>query len=154
MIAVTAAALGPWVGLGSALVGTLASASLLYMVGRIVGIRPVQRLLGPRLRRIQNKIVGNGVIAVVLIRMLPLAPFSLVNMAAGASGVRFRDFIIGTVLGMAPGLIAMSVFGSQIADLLREPSWADVALLLVGIMIWVAFSIGAQFVVTWWSRRR
>ncbi|WP_398480025.1 VTT domain-containing protein [Tardiphaga sp.] len=154
MIAVTAAALGPWIGLGSALVGTLASASLLYTVGRIVGIKPVQRMLGPRLRRIQNKIVGNGIIAVVLIRMLPLAPFSLVNMAAGASGVRFRDFIIGTVIGMAPGLIAMSVFGAQIADLLRQPSWADVALLLFGIMVWVAFSIGAQFVVTWWSRRR
>ncbi len=154
MIAVTAAAFGPWIGLGSALAGTLASASLLYMVGRIVGIGPVQRLLGPRLRRIQNKIVGNGVIAVVLIRMLPLAPFSLVNMAAGASGVRFRDFIIGTVIGMAPGLIAMSVFGSQIADLLRNPSWSSVALLLLGIAVWVAFSIGAQFVVTWWSRRR
>ncbi|QUS42291.1 phospholipase [Tardiphaga alba] len=154
MIAVTAAALGPWIGLGSALLGTLASASLLYAVGRIVGIKPVQRMLGPRLRRIQNKIVGNGVIAVVLIRMLPLAPFSLVNMAAGASGVRFRDFIIGTVIGMAPGLIAMSVFGSQIADLLRNPSWGSVALLLLGIAVWVAFSIGAQFVVTWWSRRR
>ncbi len=154
MIAVTAAALGPWIGLGSALVGTLASASLLYLVGRIIGIGPVQRMLGPRLRRIQNKIVGNGVIAVVLIRMLPLAPFSLVNMAAGASGVRFRDFLIGTVIGMAPGLIAMSVFGAQIADLLRQPSWADVALLLFGIMVWVAFSIAAQFVVTWWSRRR
>ncbi len=154
MIAVTAAALGPWIGLGSALVGTLASASLLYAIGRIVGIKPVQRMLGPRLRRIQNKIVGNGVIAVVLIRMLPLAPFSLVNMAAGASGVRFRDFIIGTVIGMAPGLIAMSVFGSQIADLLRNPSWASMALLLLGIAVWVAFSIGAQFVVTWWSRRR
>lgn len=154
MIAVTAAALGPWIGLGSALVGTLASASLLYLVGRMVGIKPVQRMLGPRLRRIQSRIVGNGVIAIVLIRMLPLAPFSLVNMAAGASGVRFRDFIIGTLLGMAPGLIAMSVFGAQIADLLRQPSWGDVALLLLGVMVWVAFSIGAQFVVTWWSRHR
>jgi uncharacterized membrane protein YdjX (TVP38/TMEM64 family)/phosphatidylserine/phosphatidylglycerophosphate/cardiolipin synthase-like enzyme len=154
MIAVTAAALGPWIGLGSALAGTLASAALLYAVGRVVGIGPVQRMLGPRLRRIQKKIVGNGVIAVVLIRMLPLAPFSLVNMAAGASGVRFRDFMIGTVIGMAPGLLAMSVFGAQIADILRQPSWSSMALLLLGIMAWVAFSIGAQFVVTWWSRRR
>lgn len=153
MIAVTSAALGPWIGFCSALAGTLASASLLYGVGRLIGIKPVQRMLGPRLRRIQNKIVGNGVIAVVLIRMLPLAPFTLVNMAAGASGVRFRDFLIGTVIGLAPGLIAMSMFGAQIADLMREPSWSSVAVLLLGIVVWVAFSIGAQFVVTWWSRR-
>ncbi len=154
MIAVTAAALGPWIGFGSAVVGILASASLLYLIGRIVGIGPVQRMLGPRLRRIQKKIVGHGVISVVLVRMLPLAPFSLINMAAGASGVRFYDFILGTIIGMAPGLIAMSVFGAQIADLLRQPSWSDVALLVLGLAVWIAFSIGAQFVVTWWSRRR
>jgi phospholipase D1/2 len=153
LIAVTAAALGPWLGFGSAAVGVLASASLVFMIGRMVGIKPVQRMLGPRLRRLQKTIVGNGIIAVVLTRMVPVAPFSLVNMAAGASGVRFSDFIIGTVIGMAPGLIAMSVFGAQIADILHQPSWSSVALLLLAILAWLAFSIAAQFVVTWLGRR-
>jgi phospholipase D1/2 len=153
LIAVTAAALGPWLGLASAAIGALASAALVYGIGRLVGIAPVQRMLGPKLKRFQKMIVGNGVIAVVLTRMVPVAPFSLVNMAAGASGVRFRDFMVGTVLGMAPGLIAMSVFGAQIADILDEPSWSSVTWLLVAIAAWLAFSIGAQFVVTWLGRR-
>lgn len=153
MIAVTAAALGPWVGFCSAAVGALASAALVYGIGHVVGIAPVQRILGPKLKRFQKVIVGNGIIAVVLTRMVPLAPFSLVNMAAGASGVRFRDFMIGTVLGMAPGLTAMSVFGAQIADILHQPSWSSVAWLLLAIAAWLGFSIGAQFVVTWLGRR-
>jgi phospholipase D1/2 len=153
LIAVTAAALGPWLGFASAAVGVLASAALLYGIGHVVGIAPVQRMLGPKLKRFQKVIVGNGVIAVMLTRMVPLAPFSLVNMAAGASGVRFRDFMVGTVLGMAPGLIAMSVFGAQIADILGEPSWSSVTWLLLAIVAWLTFSIGAQFVVTWLGRR-
>jgi phosphatidylserine/phosphatidylglycerophosphate/cardiolipin synthase-like enzyme/uncharacterized membrane protein YdjX (TVP38/TMEM64 family) len=153
LIAVTAAALGPWLGIGSATIGVLASASLLYGIGHAVGIATVQRLLGPRLRRIQRRIIGNGIISVALARMLPLAPFSLVNLAAGASGLRYFDFIIGTVLGMAPGLVAMSIFGTQIADILHQPSWSGVVMLACAVVAWVALSIAAQFVVTWLGRR-
>ncbi|MET0710303.1 MAG: VTT domain-containing protein [Tardiphaga sp.] len=153
LIAVTAAALGPWLGFCSAAVGALASASLLFGIGHVVGIDPVRRMLGPRLTRIQKKIVGNGVIAMALVRMVPVAPFSVVNLAAGASGIRFRDFLIGTVLGMAPGLIAMSAFGAQIAEILARPSWSGGALLLLAVSAWLLFSLAAQFVVTWLSRR-
>lgn len=153
LIAVTAAAMGPWLGFCSAAIGALASASLLYGIGRVVGIEPVRRMLGPRLTRVQKKIVGNGVIAMALIRMVPVAPFSVVNLAAGASGIKFRDFLIGTVLGMAPGLIAMSAFGAQIADILARPSWSGGAVLLLAVAAWLLFSLAAQFVVTWLSRR-
>jgi len=153
LIAVTAAALGPWLGFGSAAAGAMASAAVVYAIGRFVGIGPVKRMLGPRMARIQRKIVGHGVVSVAMIRMVPVAPFSLINLAAGASGIRFRDFMLGTVLGMAPGLIAMSAFGAQLADILRAPSWSSAALLLLAIAVWLAISLSAQFVVTWLGRR-
>jgi phospholipase D1/2 len=153
LIAVTAAALGPWLGFGSAAVGAIASASVVYMIGHFLGIEPVKRMLGPRLTRIQRKIVGHGVISVAMIRMVPVAPFTLVNLAAGASGIKFGDFVVGTVLGMAPGLIAMSAFGAQLADILRHPSWSSAALLLLAIAVWLVVSLAAQFVVTWLGRR-
>jgi uncharacterized membrane protein YdjX (TVP38/TMEM64 family) len=51
------------------------------------------------------------VLAVIVIRMLPIAPFAIVNMIAGASHLRIKDFVLGTMLGMLPGtlLIAFSV---------------------------------------------
>jgi phospholipase D1/2 len=153
IIAVTAAALGPWLGFTSAAIGVLASASLIYAIGRTLGLEPMKSLLGPRLSRIQENIVGNGVMAVALIRMIPVAPFSLVNIAAGAMGIRFVDFIVGTVLGMTPGLLAMSAFGAQIAYLLARPTWSNVAILLICVTAWLLFSIAAQFVVTRLSRR-
>jgi len=153
LIAATAAALGPWLGLGTAAVGVLASASIIYAVGRWVGLRPLQDLLGHRFERARKQIVGNGVIAVALIRMVPVAPFSIVNLAAGASGILFLDYLVGTIIGMAPGLIAISVFGAQIADLVTEPSWRNIGIAGLGLAIWLMFSISAQFVVAWLSRR-
>jgi phospholipase D1/2 len=152
LIAVTAAALGPLLGFSSAAIGVLTSASVVYAIGRACGLEPIKSLLGPRLSRIQQHIVGNGVMAVALVRMLPVAPFSLVNIAAGAMGIRFVDFIIGTFLGMAPGLLALSAFGAQIADLLVRPTWSSVVILLLCVSAWVLFSIAAQFVVTRLSR--
>lgn len=154
LIAATAAALGPWLGFGSAVVGVLASASLVFSIGWLLGKRPLQAVLGPRLEAIQQKIVGNGIVAVALVRMLPVAPFSLVNLVAGAGGIRFFDFIAGTVLGMAPGLIAMSAFGGQIADVLEEPTWWGVGILAASLLLWLGFSFAAQFVVTWFMNRR
>jgi phospholipase D1/2 len=48
------------------------------------------------------------VLAVAAIRLVPIAPFTLVNLIAGASKIRFADYLLGTVIGMAPGLVLMS----------------------------------------------
>jgi phospholipase D1/2 len=154
LIAATSAALGPWLGLASATVGALSSASMVYAIGRMMGMEPVRSLLGKRFDRFTRTIKGNGIVSVVLIRMVPVAPFSLVNLAAGATGILFSDFLIGTMLGMAPGLIAMTAFGSQLADLLARPSWSNIGILTASATAWIALSFAAQFVVTWLSRRR
>ncbi len=154
LIAATSAALGPWIGLASATAGALSSAALIYAIGRAMGMEPVRALIGSRLDRFTRTIKGNGIVSVVLIRMVPVAPFSLVNLAAGATGILFSDFLIGTLLGMAPGLIAMTAFGSQLADLLARPTWTNIGILTAGAAAWIALSFAAQFVVTWLSHRR
>jgi uncharacterized membrane protein YdjX (TVP38/TMEM64 family) len=154
LIAATAAALGPWLGFASALVGVLLSAALLFMIGRFMGHKRLQSLLGNRALRIQKRIAGKGVVAVALIRMVPIAPFSLVNLLAGASQLTLRDFLIGTVLGMAPGIITMAALGTQIADFARNASWSSAALLGLTIAAWVCVCLGAQFVVTWLAGRK
>jgi phospholipase D1/2 len=153
LIAATAAALGPWLGFASAFAGVLLSSSLLFMIGRFLGHERLQSLLGKRALRVQNRIVGKGVVAVALIRMVPIAPFSLVNVLAGASQLKLRDFLIGTILGMAPGIITMAALGAQIADFARNASWSSALLLGLTILAWVGVCLGAQFVVTWLAGR-
>jgi phosphatidylserine/phosphatidylglycerophosphate/cardiolipin synthase-like enzyme/uncharacterized membrane protein YdjX (TVP38/TMEM64 family) len=153
LIAATAAALGPWLGFLSATAGVLLSSLLLFMIGRFLGHERLQSLLGKRALRVQSRIVGKGVVAVALIRMVPIAPFSLVNVLAGASRLKLGDFLIGTVLGMAPGIITMAALGAQIADFARNASWSSALLLGLTIAAWIGVCLGAQFVVTWLAGR-
>jgi phospholipase D1/2 len=154
LIAATAAALGPWIGGLSAVAGVLLSSLLLFMIGRFLGHKRLQSLLGVRALRVQRRIIGQGVVAVAMIRMVPIAPFSLVNLLAGASQLRLSDFLIGTILGMAPGIITMAALGSQIADFATNASWSNALLLGLTIVLWIATCLAVQFVVTWWNGRR
>ena len=154
LIAATAAALGPWLGFVSAAAGVLLSSLVLFGIGRVLGHVRLQRLLGRRSSRIQSRIIGKGIVAVAMIRMVPIAPFSIVNVASGASKLRLRDYMVGTALGMAPGIAAMAALGAQIADLARNASWTNALLLGVAIVAWIAVCLGVQFLVTWLAGRR
>lgn len=154
LIAATAAALGPWLGFITAMAGVLLSAFVLFVIGRSLGRERLQKLLGRRAGRIQERVVGKGILAVVVIRMIPVAPFSLVNVVAGASTLPLRDFLVGTLLGMMPGILAMAVLGAQIADLARNASWSNISLLALAFLGWLGICAGAQFVATWLAGRR
>ena len=154
LIAATAAALGPWLGFVSAATGVLLSAAILFGIGRVLGHVRLQRLLGRRSARIQSRIIGKGVVAVAMIRMVPIAPFSIVNVVAGASKLSLRDFMLGTALGMLPGIAVMAALGAQIADLARNASLWNAVLLALAILGWIALCLGVQFLVTWMAGRR
>ena len=64
-------------------------------------------MLGERWRHGIEGVRKRGLLAVVTFRLLPVAPFTLVNLAAGASGIRFADFLVGTVIGLLPGLVLL-----------------------------------------------
>ena len=66
------------------------------------------------------------------------------NLAAGAIGVRFRDYMLGTALGLAPGITVLSLFGNRVKAQVQHPSTSGV-LLVVGIaIVWLAISFTLQ----------
>jgi phospholipase D1/2 len=141
LIAVTGIVFGPFFGTLYALGGAVASAAVTYAIGRRLGRDTVRRLAGDRLNRISKRLARRGVIAIAVLRLLPLAPFTIVNVVAGASHIGLRDFILGTVIGMAPGILATVVFVDRILEAVRNPgigtfvSLAAVAGLLVAVAV-------------------
>lgn len=140
LIAVTGIVFGPTVGMGYALAGALLSASVAYSIGMWLGRDTVRRLLGSRVNKLSRRIGKRGIIAMTIIRMLPIAPFTVVNIVAGASHIRFRDYLIGTVLGMAPGIFVTVTFVHNLAEAVRNPSVGTVSVLagVAGLLIAVA----------------
>jgi phospholipase D1/2 len=150
LIAATAAAFGPWLGFALAGAGAIASAAVTYGVGAAIGRRMIENVAGPRVHRVRRSIVRHSVLAVTSIRLVPIAPFTLVNLVAGASRIPFVDYLLGTILGMAPGLLVMSALGYQIWSIFAEPTPTNVLLFLLAVLAWLVVSIGAQALVLRW----
>jgi uncharacterized membrane protein YdjX (TVP38/TMEM64 family) len=142
LIAATGVAFGPILGPIYAMAGCLASGSVGFAIGRWLGQRRVERLGGERVARVSRTLKRNGTIAVFFLRKIPL-PFTLANIVVGASTVGYRDFVVGTALGMAGLVIGLAGFGYQITTVLRSPSPATVAgaVLIVSIPLTLAWLI-------------
>ena len=127
LITATGIAFGPWLGSLYALVGALTSASVGFAFGRLAGQRRIERVGGRKLGDISRKIERNGTLAVYVIRKIPM-PFLFSNLVIGASRVRFRDFLLGSILGLGPIVIALAGFGYHLTRTLEDPTPAKIAI--------------------------
>lgn len=121
-----------------ALAGAEISALLIYGAGQVAGRDLVRRYAGQTLNRISNALARRGILTVIALRLVPVAPFVIVNAVAGASRIRFRDFALGTLVGLIPGMAAISLFAEGLVKTLREPDGGRVAALLTAIVIIIA----------------
>ena len=119
LIAVTGLVFGAWPGVGYAFAGTMLSAATSFAIGRWLGENRLRKFAGARVESISKRLGREGIKAVLAVRLVPVAPFVLINIIVGASHVRFRDFMIGTALGMSPGILLKIVFFDQLADAAR-----------------------------------
>jgi uncharacterized membrane protein YdjX (TVP38/TMEM64 family) len=126
--------------------GALAASITTYGVGRLVGRFRPRWLERPRIQRVKRQLQRRGMLAVVAARVVPVGNFSLINITAGALGIRFRDYLLGNVIGLLPGVLALTIFADRIGATVRNPHARNLVVLAV-----VAGAIGSAL---WWLRRR
>ena len=135
-------AFGLWAGIGYAAAGILLAAVLLYYAGRTMRYERVRRLAGDKLETIRRVLRDHGVMAIFALNMVPAPPFAVQSAIAGACRVPIWHYVVGSILGMAPSLLAWTAFGGQIVRALRDPSeirWWVIALvvLIFGFFTWL-----------------
>jgi uncharacterized membrane protein YdjX (TVP38/TMEM64 family) len=140
LIAVTGMMFEPLTAITLALGGSLLSAVATFQLGCLIGGRPLRGFLGPKVSRLNRILANRGILSVMAMRMLPVAPFTLVNFAAGAIRVRLADFLLGTVLGMFPGILILTLMGYQFVQSLTDPD--PIHILFLGLGIAAMFSLG------------
>jgi phosphatidylserine/phosphatidylglycerophosphate/cardiolipin synthase-like enzyme/uncharacterized membrane protein YdjX (TVP38/TMEM64 family) len=151
MIIATVSVFGPWTGAGYALIGTEIAALLAFGVGHIIGRNTVRRIAGSRVNRLSRKLSERGVLTIITLRIVPVAPFTVINIIAGASNIRLRDFAVGSFIGMVPGVIAISLLADRIIASLRKPSVESVLVLVAVIALIVISLAGLRY---WIHRKR
>ncbi|HON37625.1 MAG TPA: VTT domain-containing protein [Deltaproteobacteria bacterium] len=146
MVAITAVLFPPLIALALSVAGAMMSASVVYWIGRIVGRDFVRRVAGKRINQLSRRLARQGLLAMTIIRFIPVAPFSVVNLVAGASHIRFRDYFIGTLIGMTPGFIAITLFTESLISFLFQPN-------ILNVTILIGITLAAVVLLIWLKRR-
>ena len=134
----TVIAFGPWLGFAYGMAGILVAALATYYAGRLLPRGTVKRLAGEKLDDMSKKLGADSLLAVTAVRLVPIAPFAIEGIVAGAVRIRLWPYVLGTFLGMLPGVLATSVFGYQITAALEDPStvnWLIVGGVLLALVV-------------------
>lgn len=150
MIATAVLVFGPWLGMAYSLGGALLGAAVTYTLGRAAGRKAVRRIAGSRLDRLSLKLGRRGILAIATVRLIPVAQFTVVNLVAGTTHIGLRDFLLGTLIGLAPIIIAAALFIDRILAALRDPGAGTVGV-LVGL---TALAVAAMALLRRSVRRR
>lgn len=121
---------GTALGTTLSVLGASLGAAGAYLVGRRLGRGAVVELAGGRLEQLDGWLGRRGFVAVLYARLLPFVPFNLLNYAASVTGVRFRDYLAATVLGIVPGTFAFAALGGSFEDPTSPAFLAAVGLII------------------------
>lgn len=138
LIAACVAGFGPVAGAVYSWIGTLVSALVGFGMGRQFGARAFANLPGQGVQRFIDYVQDNGFVASLVIRLVPSAPFIVVNMAAGVAGVRPTSFILGTAIGIVPKIALVALAGAGVGHAARGGGVQALLLAGLGAVIWLA----------------
>jgi len=124
--------------------GGIAGSSLIGLaIGRLGPGLARSRLGSGTLDAIRKRVERRGVLSIAILRNLPIAPYAVVNIACGLVGLGWFRFLVGTLVGMMPGVLLMALFGKEVGALLADPTPVRVlrAVLVLAAVIGVAVTL-------------
>lgn len=143
-------AFGSSLGFVYALSGALLSAIISYLIGQWAGHSLLKRYTGNQLHRISQKLSKHGIFTIITIRIIPVAPFALINVVSGASHIRLRDFVLGSFIGFLPGMAAIALFTDSVLRSINEPNESN----FIWLVFWVVVIVLTMFGIRKWLLNR
>ncbi|MGA7577774.1 MAG: TVP38/TMEM64 family protein [Desulfobaccales bacterium] len=135
LTALGAAIFGPYWGFVYVWVAAMLGASGAFLIGRYLGREFAASLIGDRLKKYDEAVERNGFATVLYLRLVYF-PFTPMNFGMGLTGVRFRDYLWGTGLGILVGTFIFTFFVGTLKEVWATGHWAN-------LLTWkVFFSLG------------
>jgi len=132
-------------GIAISWVASMLSALVGFAIARRLGRETVAGITGPRVELAEDLMRRQGVAAVVVARLTPVLPFTIVNYGAGLSAVSMRDLLLGTAIGIVPGTVAYAALGAS--------AGRDAEVFLAAVAIGFLLFVGSVAMVRRMARR-
>lgn len=134
---------GSWKGALLAWIASLIGTVLAHVLSRSLARKPIQRLFGEHELMKQLK-DNDGVMTLIRLRVIPVAPFAVLGYIAGIAGVSLQRLLLATAIAVLPSVIAYSYVGAELItgmtsadDASKRALWiaggVTVAMLLVSV---------------------
>lgn len=105
---------GSALGIALAVTASTISALLAALLVRAAGWQLSGLVSHPAIDSVDAHLRRRGWLAVLSLRLIPAVPFSVINYATGASGVRLVPYALATVVGLLPGTAAVVILGDAL----------------------------------------
>jgi phospholipase D1/2 len=150
VISVAAAiAFGPIKGWLLSVAGVVLAALVGWALGRQLNEHRVRRWAGAKFEPIARMLRKRGLVAVMAVRALPVAPFTVESIVAGALRIKWSDLVLGTVFGMAPGMLGTSFIGDQVGAAMSTGRQFNIWIVVAAAAWTCTVAVGAK----WWFGR-
>lgn len=117
-------------GTAYVVVGATIGATLLFLVARFALGDWLRAKAGAGIRRMRDGFAENALSYLLVLRLVPIFPFWLVNIAPAFLGVRLGTYVVGTLIGIIPGTAVYAIFGAGLGSILD----ANEAFTLAGVL--------------------
>jgi len=149
IIVAAAVAFGPIYGWLLSIAGVVIAALVGWLVGRQLNEQRVKRWAGPRFAPTAKLLRKRGLVAVMALRVLPVAPFTVESIVAGALRIKWTDLALGTIFGMAPGMLGTSFIGDQVGAAIGTGRQFNVWIVVAAVVWTITVAVGAKI---WFGR--
>ncbi len=114
---------GPLEGTIAIMSGAFLGTSATFFISRFFGGRFVEKIVQGKAKAFQEKLDQNGFKVIFFIRLIPLIPWEVVNYASGLSQIKYRDFILATMIGIFPSVLIQTFFSDRLSNFnLKDPA--------------------------------
>ena len=143
--------------LGGALsvLGSATGACLVFLAARTALAGALERRGGGTLGNFIVTLRNEGFLYLLSLRLLPVVPFWLVNLAGALAGMRLAPFAAATVLGIVPAAAILASVGAELGAILDDGRRPDLSTILSAPLLLPLLALAALSLVgAWWRSRR
>jgi phospholipase D1/2 len=136
-------AFGPWFGIAYSATGVLLAALVTYYLGRALPRKTVRDIGGDEAEALAKGARRHGVLSVLAFNLLPVPPFAVQNMIAGAARIKVWEYMLGSLLSLVPGIVTVAVLGDQVVAALDPEGKVNywmIAAAVIGLGVFLYFA--------------
>lgn len=146
---------GPWLGAAAAVVGAGLGACALFLAARYALAAALAAKAGPLLGKVRDGLARDGFWYLLSLRLIPVVPFWLVNLAPALAGMRLAPFAAATFLGIIPGTAVFAGIGAGLGQVFEAGGRPDLSVIFSpGILLPLLGLAALSLAGIWWRGRK